>query len=52
MDPHLPVSQEAANFVSACDAVHTALVLDRLSITDRDLIKFSGLALLNKLALA
>ena len=44
----LPISEEAQNFVSACEAIHALLARGELRSDDRDIIEFSAIDLLSK----
>jgi len=46
------IGKEAANFVRACEAIHSRLAEGPLPHDDRDLIEFSGIELLSKLKVA
>lgn len=46
----LPIGKEVTDFVRACEAIHALLARgDTLTIEDRELIEFSGNALLDEL---
>ena len=49
----LPIVKETTDFVHACEAIHALLARgDTLTLEDRELIEFSGNALLDELTLA
>ena len=49
LPPELPVGQEAANFLRACESIHSLIAREPLTPDDLDLIEYSAIELLSKL---